>query len=1247
MSHHSSAVTYHQVSYLLEKMNSADKDYRFMATNDLMTELQNKSITLDDGSERSIIRMLLKLLDDKNGEVQNLAVKCLGPLVGKVKESNVDIIVEALCTNMESTQTDKEHLRDISSMGLKTIIPELEFYQPASSAVTIMKKIMERLMNLCVNSKIPTVTLESIDIISDALALFGANLSGLHKKLLLNCLYPHLAHERNTVRKKSINAICNLVLTCSPELFFQLFNTLLENLQNYSKNRANVCTMVQCMNGISRRAGHRLTESYLSKVVPILLALMEEAENDDEMKESCLQTFEAFIRRCPREVETYSETIIQTGLTYLSYDPNYSYDDDEGNEESMQDDEEEDDEFNEFSDDDDISWKVRRASAKVLEAVIASKPNMATQFFVENRAGLLVSRFKEREETVKEDIFQTFVVLLKQTKTFTGGWSGGDAMETSVGPVVSLQQLVPAIMREIKKLLKLNSVKTRQGVFMVLNELVLTLPGCLADQFAIVVPGIDRCFDDKSSTANLKLDCLSFISTAIQNHAKEVFYPYLSKIVQPVIKGVKDKFYRITADSLSVLKLIVKILKPVDDTEVHAANHELFTQVFDTVYAKLKATDLDQEVKENAILCMAQILYNGGDTLNGNLQACLKILVERLHNEITRVVAVKSFTQIASSPRNIQFEYESNEAIPVLIGFLRKNQRSLRLCSVECLLALIRRHGQAARKEHVNLLIEGVPQVLNENDLQITQTALNLLTLVVTNNRDISMNLFTVTQPIIINLLKSPVLQGAPLDALLYFVQALFNPGGVPFETLYKSLHGVIFSRSEIALHKQAYWSVSKTVALLAVISNKHPLIVQDYCINLEKPLSDNPESVKIFCLLTIGEIGKQLSLSGHAKLPNLIMQSFDSSNEELKNAASVALGYITANSVDIFLPFVLDHLKKQPKKHLYLLLQALREFIVVLLENNVDALKPLDQTLWGHLMAYSECAEEGTRNLVAECLGKLTLLNYDHLEDLRSTLSSSSPSVASTIVTAVKFTIVDKPHGIDAKLRPLMGDFLSCLKHENVNVRRLTLVMLNSAAHNKASLIRNQLDDILKELYQQTLEDKSLIKLVEMGPFKHEIDMGLDLRKTAFECMYTLLETCLDKIPDIFVYLTYLQNGLRDHYDIKMLAHLMLIKLSVLVPGAILQRLDKLMEAIRATIMAKVKADSVKQEFDKQEELKRSALRAVHGLLKIPECDRNPAMIEFLNYVKVNQDLNTYFETLKKEDAPTSGFASEVMDTS
>ena len=73
------------------------------------------------------------------------------------------------------------------------------------------------------------------------------------------------------------------------------------------------------------------------------------------------------------------------------------------------------------------------------------------------------------------------------------------------------------------------------------------------------------------------------------------------------------------------------------------------------------------------------------------------------------------------------------------------------------------------------------------------------------------------------------------------------------------------------------------------------------------------------------------------------------------------------------------------------------------------------------------------------------------------------------------------------------------------------------------------------------------------MGPFKHTVDDGLDLRKAAFECMYTLLDSCLDRI-DIFEFLNHVEDGLKDHYDIKMLTYLMLVRLSTLCSNALLQ---------------------------------------------------------------------------------------------
>ena len=47
---------------------------------------------------------------------------------------------------------------------------------------------------------------------------------------------------------------------------------------------------------------------------------------------------------------------------------------------------------------------------------------------------------------------------------------------------------------------------------------------------------------------------------------------------------------------------------------------------------------------------------------------------------------------------------------------------------------------------------------------------------------------------------------------------------------------------------------------------------------------------------------------------------------------------------------------------------------------------------------------------------------------------------------------------------------------------------------------------------------------------------------------------------------------------------------------------IDKLIEPLRTTVQAKVKANSVKQEFEKQDELKRSAMRAIAALLTVPD---------------------------------------------
>lgn len=49
----------------------------------------------------------------------------------------------------------------------------------------------------------------------------------------------------------------------------------------------------------------------------------------------------------------------------------------------------------------------------------------------------------------------------------------------------------------------------------------------------------------------------------------------------------------------------------------------------------------------------------------------------------------------------------------------------------------------------------------------------------------------------------------------------------------------------------------------------------------------------------------------------------------------------------------------------------------------------------------------------------------------------------------------------------------------------------------------------------------------MDLGPFKHKIDDGLELRKAAFECMDVLLERCKDRI-NMGQFITHLEQGLQ-----------------------------------------------------------------------------------------------------------------------
>ncbi|MCP9262800.1 Cullin-associated NEDD8-dissociated protein 1 [Dirofilaria immitis] len=1234
-----------QIASLLEKMSSTDKDYRFMATNDLIVELQNDSIKLDDESERRVVNMVVRLLEDKNGEVQNLAVKCLGPLVHKVKDTQlligpsgnaITIITLAWFTCfVDCTKTAVAELPSASSTltvaVIKLLVPPLKDALLDTERVDI------------------SVKLEIIDIISDVLSRYGSLFSP-YLRGLQEALLQQLSSDRQALRKRSIMALSNLLVLSDITLYAETMDIIVQHLTASGAPAAQFRTMVQTCQSICKTTSRRFVK-HLSRLVPVLVDYTVTTE-DDELRESCIQAFETFVYRCPREITPFISHIVNVVVEYLKHDPNYTYDDDEEMDSISQmdtdgDTDDDDDEGNEYSDDDDMSWKVRRACAKCIEALILSRRDEIVKYLT-SFGPLLISRFKEREDNVKWDIMHAYTALLSQIRNLIPNFSAicvrkmvmqknacGDVETITVkGGVLlrnalSMEQLetlqaldsqIPLLVKAISRLLSAKTLKTKQYCFILLTNLLRAYPGALGDEIFHLTTGVSSAMNDRSLNTNVKIDTLIFLSGALCTHSPEKLHSYMDVLVPLIVRAVSEQFYKVAAEALTVTASLIRVLRPVISEQGNFDYSPYVDSIYEAVIGKLKATDIDQEVKEKAITAAGLLVATFGDFIKDKLPVCLPIFLDRLRNEMTRLVTVKALTVIVNSSLSISLHYILSDTLLLLAEYLRKNHRTLK-------------YGGMDGSEVLRVLQE-TPALISELDLQISQLTLTFLShLVVAQPLIISSSLPEILAAYV-NLLQSSLLQGATLTASLNFILAIVQaeiPGKPSFEELLDQLTAPAYDNT--SLHRQAYRSISACTAVVASASGQ-----QSRC-----------HGVRLFSLLAIGELGctcPETFDKFSPKPEELLVNAFNTTSEEMKTAASYALGRLAIGNLEKYLPFLLEQINSQPKRQ-YLLLHALKEVIGSESGDSraIEIFRPRIEQIWPVLITHATAMEEGTRNVVAECLGKLCIVHPEQLlQRLKKCVISPNSFMRATAVTAVKFLIVEQWTAVDDLLQSSMTHFLRTVTDQDLNVRRVALVAFNSAAHNKPRLIRDLLPTFLPSLYSETVVKKELVREVEMGPFKHTVDDGLDLRKAAFECMYTLLETCLERL-DVFEFISYMENGLKDQHDIKLLTYLMLARLAALCPSQVLQRLDSLCEPLKIQIQARAKANAVKQENDKQDELRRAALRVVVALQRIPEADRQQQFADLLAIIRSSSEINAIYQLVERDTVHRLYTSDSVME--
>ncbi|VDM16997.1 unnamed protein product [Hydatigera taeniaeformis] len=341
-------------------------------------------------------------------------------------------------------------------------------------------------------------------------------------------------------------------------------------------------------------------------------------------------------------------------------------------------------------------------------------------------------------------------------------------------------------------------------------------------------------------------------------------------------------------------------------------------------------------------------------------------------------------------------------------------------------------------------------------------------------------------------------------------------------------------------------------------------------------------------------------------------------------------------------------------------------------------------EEVWSIMMSNAGHPEEGTRNVVAECLGRVTLLQPLELvarlhAELKSQASASSNIIRCTLVTAFKYllsvaasinypddengmaSVSDTVNIADASITTLNDrrelvqtlledsrflDALAYILDPDPDVCRAALITFNTAAHYWPTLIRPLLNapigpsqrPLVEEVYRGTNVRQELIREVQMGPFKVQFDDGIELRKTAYECMSTLLENYTDRLS-MSAFLIPLIEGLKDNNHVKLAVCHILRRVIQLAPidvvniqhslavnfdPLIIAEMSELSQALTAILQLQPKGDLVKRESEKLEEVKSATLMVIAELPKIPDIRKNQSYSELIRIIRCDKGLTS-----------------------
>ncbi|WFC96953.1 hypothetical protein MBRA1_003619 [Malassezia brasiliensis] len=1170
---------------LLDKMKSPDADFRYMALMDVSGSLTQESYRyhpLEESVESAVVKQVLELVVDKNSEVKNLAVKTLGTLSTRVRPAHFHTIVSSLG---QLVCVQDEESRDIGTLALRTLLNEIAPDAGLSQvAVTMLVPVLVE--QLASGTLGHADKMHALDALLDVLSHFALLLvqqPGLQQPVLDALL--GLLPESAAVSKRAIQGLGMLGVECTPAAYDELLQRGTAALTSASVPAAR--TAIQLLGVLARETPLRLRPVAAARADEVLRVMaggqrLEEAERDDFL-EACLQTLAALVLHAIEPGTLDVGAVVEPALGLLKYDPNAA----DYSEEEEEEEDEEDLLDDAYTDDDDVSWKVRRASAKLLAALCTAHLD-AVRPMAYTVARALVARFGEREEGVRLEVLSTFSLLLERV-TREGDVGVSKRKRDAADAGVPLHDLLPYAVPSLCKQAGSGSAGAQVASLDTLTQLAATFGSATAPHCAAMLAAVRRVLSGGREAAlhdrNRTLACVVLLSelAAAAPVPLAAELPYVASVL---VAAVRAKHHRTALEALRASGVLARrLVAAVGPARVAGA----LGDVLDAVLARLAQPDGDQALREAALETIGVLVCDVGPELGARLGAALEAVRVRLTNEVLRAAClgvardVLAHEWLRTLPALAAF---ARASLPLFVQLSAARDAAVSVLALQCLHAALSLLRDAVPCEERAQLVQHLRALPLRADAPTLEPLLALADLLVQTHpreaRDVADSVLGAVLP----MLGAPTFSPRALDALCGLLRSLAAAEDTLAPALVSAVEAaweascVSGSATPLAFARCLGAAAGTSAALPATLARVAALLAAP---------NDAAQQLGAYA---IGVLGQQGTLCGWPQAPAIFAQLLAARESD---ARAFALGGLVLGDAAL-----VRALEAQLDAQLVPTLRILREACA---HANEEQLVQLKDAFWARLTLRAmalplDDEAQAALDGLCECLARLVFADPAAcLEQLETEVHAQHAAVRAKVLGVARMLVtLDRTHVLDGALAPRLWRYLALLGDEQLAVRRAAVLALHATVYNRVELVQEHLPALLPSLYRTTEVREELKRKVAMGPFTVITDDGLDLRKNAFETLFTLLDTSLGEMRVADVMQVTVQ-ALQDDDSVKLLGCLMLVRLADLAPAHVAPFLDTVSGPLRAILTRKVRDNATKQEVEKASELTAAAVRVLARL--------------------------------------------------